>query len=203
MFGVLADGVLVLAMGGYQHAGFREDGAQGFHPVYQHVARAGSHEQLHAAYPGLVQFLQQVDIVVGRSEVEGIVDDAFGGGVGKLLFQGFQRGGLGVAVRHVHEGGHASGCGSGCFGGHVRLVGQARVTEMHVVVNDTWNEVTAVGVYLFVARAGRAFVCVKHFADDFVFYDYGTGKAAAFVHDKGVVYPGTFHDNCLSEGVKG
>ena len=69
-FDVFGDDRLVLAMGGDEDAGFREDGTQGIHAVDKHIAGAGTHEQLHAADARLVQVFKQRGIGVCCAEIE-------------------------------------------------------------------------------------------------------------------------------------
>ena len=189
------DDVLVFAMGSDEHTGIGKDILEGFHAVHEHIAGAGAHEELHATDVLLVQFSQIIRIVVRRSEVEGIVHDALGGGILELVFQSFEGCGLRIGVRHVHVAGHASGCCCHAFSVHVGLVCQARVTEMYMVIDDTREEIASLGIDGFITWSGWFFALLQHFGYHFVFYHDGTTEGLSFVHDPCVVDVCSFHDD--------
>ena len=91
-----------------------------------------------------------------RSSSRWIHDAAFVQQV-ELGVEGFEGSGLRQGVGHVHDAGHAS-CGRRpAFAEDVGLVRQARVAEVHVVVDGTRQQVAAGGVDGFVARGGEGF----------------------------------------------
>ena len=71
---------------------------------------------------------------------------------------------------------------------------QARVAEVHVVVDDARQQVAAGGVDGFVARGGEGFAVGQYFGDAaLVGDDYGALYGLSLVDDEGVVDEGTFH----------
>ena len=140
---------------------------------------------------------QQVGIVVGCAEVEGIVDEALGGGILELAFEGFEGGCLRVGVRHVHIAGHASGSGCLALGVHIGLVCEAGVAEVHMVVDDSGDEVHPLCVDGFIAGCGGLFALSQDFGYHLVFYHDGAAEGLSFVHDAGVMDVCSFHGDCL------
>ena len=110
-----------------------------------------------------------------------------------LLLQGFERHGGRDGVGHVHDGCHSAGCGGAALAQDVRLVRQAGVTEVYVVVDDAGHQVAARGVDGLVAGGGEGLPVGQYLGDAAVFDDEGALLARALVHDGCVVYQGSFH----------
>ena len=181
-------------MDGNEQVGAAKDGAQAFHAVHQHVACARTHEELDAAHTRTVQAGKVAVVVVRRAEVARVVHDAAFVQQVELGVEGFEGGGLRQGVGHVHDARYAS-CGGGpAFAEDVGLVRQARVAEVHVVVDGAWQQVAAGGVDGFVARGGEGFAVGQYFGDAaLVGDDYGALYGLSLVDDEGVVDEGTFH----------
>ena len=191
--GIGTDDLLVFAMGSNEHTGIGKDILQGIHLVYQHVSGTGTHEKLNTAYFLLIEFGHQVGIVVGSSEIEGVVHDALGSCILELVFQCFQCGSQRIGIWHIHVAGYTSGSSSHTFGVHVGLVCQARITEMYMVVNYTRDEVKTSGIDGFVAWRSWSFTGFQYFGYYFIFYHDGTFEGLSFVYDACVVDVCSFH----------
>ena len=87
-----------------------------------------------------------LEIVVGAAEVEGVVGPCPARGQQVLVRERRARGGVRDGVRHVHEAGDAAGHRRRGLGGDVALVGEARLAEMHLVVDHAGQQVPAAGV---------------------------------------------------------
>ena len=151
-FRILPYGLLVFAVGGDEHVRTVEDAPQAVHAVHQHIACAGAHEEFDAADACLVQLGEEPVIVVRRAEVARVVHHAFLRQQRLFLLQGFEGRGGRVGVGHVHDGGHSACGGGAALAEDVRLVRQAGVAEVHVVVDDAGQQEAACGVDGLVAR---------------------------------------------------
>ena len=140
------DGGRVLAMGHHLGRGVAEDGLQDGGIVDQHVAGRGPHEHLDAAGLVRAETADLVDIVVGAAEVERVVAPGPSGSQRELVLQGIQGHGLRVGVGHVEEAGDPAGHRRARFSGDVRLVGHARLAEMHLVVDHTGHQGQSRGI---------------------------------------------------------
>ena len=133
-----------------------EDAFEGGDAVDEHVSRGGAHENLYSADLARIDGLDGLDVGVGRSEEEGVVGDRGGRADGVFLFEFRVRGRGRVRVRHLHERRHAAGDGRAGFAGDAGLMRQARLTEMHLVVDQAGEEELAGEVVFLVGlRAGR------------------------------------------------
>ena len=147
---VLIDDGRIFAMSHDRQAGTAEDAVEGLLTVYQHIAGGTAHEQLDAGYAVDVELVEQPGIVVGGSEEERIVDVTAVRGYAELLVQSLERGGLRHRVGHVEERGDATGSGSPALALDGSLVGEARLTEMHMRVDDARHDHAARSVYRLV-----------------------------------------------------
>lgn len=191
---VFSDDGGVLAMDGNEQVGAAKDGAQAFHAVHQHVACARTHEELDTAHARTIQAGKVAVVVVRSAEVGGVIHDAAFVQQVELGVEGFEGSGLRQGVGHVHDAGHASCSSRPAFAEDVGLVRQARVAEVHVVVDGAWQQVAAGGVDGFVARGGEGFAVGQYFGDAaLVGDDYGALYGLSLVDDEGVVDEGTFH----------
>ena len=142
------DSPFVLGVYREQHVRFLEDSAQCIGIVHQHVARAGTEEGLQAAHVARIRAQHLGEVVVAHTHVERIVHH------GRLFrdpvfrFQQI----LGQRVRyrigHLHETGDAPCSGSGGGMGDVVLVREARLPEMHLVIDHTGKEQAPPGIDL-------------------------------------------------------
>ena len=140
---ILMDGLFILTMRGNQARRLTEEAHQHLILVHQHITRAAAHEELDAAHPFRVGLLHLFEVVVGSPEVERVVGQRLLSRHVKLLLQKVLRRGLRHRVGHIHERGHTPSNGSTAFGVNVGLVRHSWLTEMHMLVNDTWNQVSA------------------------------------------------------------
>ena len=84
----------------------------------------------------LIKAVNDTDVVTGGSKIEGVVDQTFFCCCPEFVFQGLHGHCLRHAVWHVKHGCHTTGSGGPAFGGHIGLMCQTGITEMHMVVND-------------------------------------------------------------------
>ena len=85
-------------------------------------------------------------------------------------------------------------CGGTALAQDVRLVGQARVAEVHVVVDDARQEQAARGIDGLVARGGEGAAVCQYLGDAAVLDDEGALLARALVDNLCVMYQGSFHN---------
>ena len=181
-------------MDGNEQVGAAEDGAQAFHAVYQHVARTRAHEELDAAHARTVQAGKVAIVVVRSAEVARVVHDAAFVQQVELGVEGFEGSGLRQGVRHVHDAGYATCDGGPAFAEDVGLVRQARVAEVHVVVDGARQQVAAGGVDGFVTGGGEGFAVGQHLGDAaLVGDDHGALYGLSLVDNEGIMDEGTFH----------
>ena len=93
-------------MGGNQHIRTVEYIQQAVHFIHQHITGTGAHEQLDAANAVFVQLVKFCIVVVGCSEVAGMVDDTLLIQQVEFGIQGIQRYGQRIGIGHVHNGSH-------------------------------------------------------------------------------------------------
>ena len=67
-------------------------------------------------------------------------------GQGKLLFQSLQRSRLRIAVGHIKIRGNTTCCRCTTFCIDISLLCQSRLTKMHMIVNDTRQDITTCGI---------------------------------------------------------
>ena len=90
---------------------------------------------------------------------------------------------LRIGVRHLHEAGDAAGHRGARLGGHIGLVGQARVAKMHLVVDHAGHEREAGGIdHLCVGRADLGSDLLDASVDD----QQVALRHLAFVHHAGI-----------------
>ena len=134
---ILLDDFLTFAMGGNQHICSIENIQQTVGLIHQHIAGTGAHKELDTTYTVLVQIVEFGIIIVGSTEIARVVDDTFLVQQVEFLFKCIESGSQRLRVWHIHDRGDAT-CGSRtAFGKDIRLMRQSRITEVHMVVNDT------------------------------------------------------------------
>ena len=141
-----------------------------------------------------VQLSHQKVIVGGSSEITGIIHGTFLCHQVELFIQGFQSGSLRIRIRHVHNGSHSTRCCRTALGTNIRLMGKSRITEMDMVVNYAWKQVTSDCIDDFITRCRRFLFFHQYFRYFFSFYNYRTGHLQPFIHDDCIFYQGSFHD---------
>ena len=113
--------------------------------VDQHVARAAAQEELDGGVAQGVDGQQVVDIVVGGTEHESVVDGTLISGQRLFVFEVGEGGGLRIGVGHVDDGGDTPGKRGSALGGEVGLGGEARVAEVDMGVDDAGYDITPFG----------------------------------------------------------
>ena len=147
---VAIDDVRIFTMRHQGQLATLEDTLQDLLAVNEHVSRRRTHKELDARDAGSVELAEGIDIVVGGTIEEGIVDMALLTSQCLFLFQSLQRGGLRIAVRHIEVAGDATGSCRTALRIDVCLFRQSWLTEVYVVVDDTWQYVATRGIYRFV-----------------------------------------------------
>ena len=136
----------VLTMRHDGQMGRGEDALQSLITVNEHIARARAHEELDAGDAVLVELTEQVGIVICGSKEERIVHVTLFSRQTVLVFQCLQRSGLRYGVGHIEIGGDTTcGC-SYALRIDVGLFRHARLTEVHVVINNAWQHIAARGI---------------------------------------------------------
>lgn len=97
----------------------------------------------------------------------------------KFLFQSFQRSRLRIAVWHVEITRHTACCRCTAFCVDIRLSSQSRLTEVYVVVNNTWQHITTRSIDCFIKRCYG--LLLGNFYNIAVFDDYIAFLRTAFV----------------------
>ena len=96
------------------------------------------------------ELAEGIYIIIRSAIEEGVVDMTLLTSQRLLLFQRLQRGSLRIAVRHIEVAGNATGSCRTALRIDVCLFRQARLTEVYVVVDDTWQYVATRGIYRLV-----------------------------------------------------
>ena len=136
---VRLDDLLLFAVRHDEFAGIAEEVVELLGIVDQHVARARTKEKLDGSVACGVNGEECVDILVGGTEHEPVVDRRIACREGFLAFEGFERGGLWIGVGHVDDRGHTTGaCGAALAIERSRgILGIAAVAEMHMRVDHS------------------------------------------------------------------
>ena len=140
---VLPDQRRVLAVRRNRHARLGENSFERLRVVDEHVARRRAHEHLDAAGVCGRDALDLLEIRVGRAEVEPVVDVAAGGRDPPLLGQRRAIRRRRLRVRHVEKARDAAAKRRQRLRGQRRLVREAGLAAVHLVVDETRQEVLA------------------------------------------------------------
>ena len=133
---------------------------------------------------------------MGCSEEKRIVDVAFLGSQLEFFFEGFECHGLWQRVGHVEEGGHAACRRRPALAFHVGFRCQSGLAEVHMFVDDTWQEEASCGIDGGIVMTWHCLRVFKNFCNASVFNADATFESPSFVDDGGSVNR-CFHD-CLS-----
>ena len=79
-----------------------------------------------------------IDVVVGGTDEEAVVDVRLACCVGILVVECLERCGLRIGVGHIEIGRDTAKCSCTAFRFDVGLLCQSGVAEVHMVVNHTW-----------------------------------------------------------------
>ena len=143
----------ILAMCGELQRCFGENTFERLRVVDEHVARRCAHEDLDAARVRRREALDLLEVRVGRAEIEPVVDVARRGSDLPLLGE---RGAIRrrrARIRHVEEARDAAAQRSQRLRRQRRLVREARLAAVHLIVDEARQQVLAVEVDR--RRAGR------------------------------------------------
>ena len=127
----------VLAMCHDGKGGSLEERLQHVALVDEHVARAGAHKELYARHTVRIDAANGVDVVVSGTDEEAVIDVRTSRRLLHLIVQSIQGGGLRFGVGHVEVRCDAAVSGCTALSLNVSLLCQARVAEMHMVVNHS------------------------------------------------------------------
>ncbi len=174
----------VLAVRDDRHRCIAKDRIKCRRIVHQHVAGRCAHEHLDAGCRERIEMPDVLDVVVGRAEIERVVDARDFGRARVFCFErrAIHRGRSGV--RHFHVAGNAAGEAGARFALDVGLVGEAGLAEVHLVVDHARQQPAAVGIEHALAAARGE---ILPDAMDAAVADADVARfATAFVDDLGV-----------------
>ena len=120
-----------------------EDTLQRFLAVNEHIARRRTHKEFDARNATAIKPGKGICIVVRGTVEERVVHMTLLCSQRKFLLQSRQRSGLRLGIRHIKEGRNASCrcCLTLCI--DVGLLGQSRLTEMYVVIDNARQHIAA------------------------------------------------------------
>lgn len=151
--GVRPHSRLVLAMCRDKHRAARKEVFERRWVVHEHVPGRTAHKSLDPADGSRVGFQHLVEVVIGRAEEKRVVRERGACCDGEFFGQFFLRRGGRVGVRHFHETGRTARDGRPAFGKNIRFVRKTRLAEMHLVVDDSWDDGLSGEVEFDVRRA--------------------------------------------------
>ena len=122
--------------------------------IHKHITRTTTHEEFDARHTVRVELAEEAGIVVGGTKEEGVVHMTAMGCPLELVFQGFQGGGLRHGIGHLEIRCHTTSSGSTALTLNVGLLRHPWLAEMHVGINDTWENIAARGIYFLVDGEG-------------------------------------------------
>ena len=134
-----------------------------------------------------VEPLQRVDILVGCSVEETVVHTTVFCTESEFFFKTFVGRGLWHSVWHFHHRCHTTRSSRSAFGGDVSLVGETWLTEVHMVVDDSREEVEVGGIHHMIEVFSLFHCSFHHVDDELAIDDHGTNELATFVDDCCVV----------------
>ena len=170
---VIPNNLLILAVGCDDAGRLFEKGFQCRILIHQHIAGAGTHEQFDTANLCGVSSNNLFNVVVGGTQIEGVVGERFLGRKVELVLQKRLGGGLRNRVGHLHDGGHAAGDGSAAFAGNVCLRRHTRLAEVHMLVNNARKKIFSTAI-----DQGGVF-CVKNLSFRHDFGNFAIGNQDA------------------------
>ena len=154
--------------------------------IHEHVSCTASHEKFDGRRAVRISMENLVEVVVGGSQVESVVDVAFLCTYSVTFLQQRESGGLGNDIGHVKDSGHSSRCCSACLCLHISLGGQAWVAHVNVFVDDAWQEETSLRFHLFLSLE-MDFLVVGNAGDASLANEERANKAFSLVDDCGVL----------------
>ena len=182
--GAFGNAGFVLAVGNNRLACRCKKTFKGFVVVYKHIARGRAHKEFYGRVFTCVYGVYLVDIVVGGAKHKTEIHYRFLLGHTNFVVEGGKGSGLRLGVGHVYHGSNAPGHGGAALGVEVGFVGEARVAEMHMGVDNAGQQVLATRVDDNNALGGGYFV--GNFGNAAVFHQHRFLFGVAFVHHKSV-----------------
>ncbi len=137
-----------------EHGGLPEDVFERLLVIDQHIARAGAHEYFESAHPRRIRAQHFIKVIVGHTHVKGVVGQRVPGRNLVLFFQQRLVEGRRLYVGHFHERGDAPRHSCPCFAADIAFVGQARLAEVYLIVNDAGHGQQAVSPHFLATRRG-------------------------------------------------
>ena len=182
----LIDASCVLAMCHDGERNVLKDATQLVVIIHEHVSCTASHEKFEGRRTVRISMENLVEVVVGGSQVESVVDVALLCTYSVAFLQQREGGGLGNNIGHIKDGGHSSCCSSACLCLHVSLGGQAWVAHVDVFIDDAWQEETSLCFHLFLSLE-MDFLVVGDAGDASLANEERASKAFSLVDDCGVL----------------
>ena len=148
---------------------------------------AAAHEQFYTGHQSRVDLAQALGVVGRGADKETEIHMTQVLGSCDFLLQGFGRYGGGDGIGHVEHGGHTARSGSTAFAVEIRFVGQSRIAEMYVFIDDSRQKVATLCVDHRIGGQYRVDIATdEYFLDAIVFNDDTSDLTAAFVDEDGV-----------------
>ena len=155
---IAIDDIRTLAMGHHRQPQFLcllEYTYQRLVFIYEHISGTGTHKEFDTRHMMPVQPTETLHIVIGSSIEEAIVNVAFFCSQLTFISPYLQVCSLRNGIRHLQIRSHATVCSSLRFALDVSLTCQSRLTEMDMVIYDSWQNKTPRSIhYMFVGATG-------------------------------------------------
>ena len=186
-----ADHRRILAVGEDDERRLGEQPLQRFGAIDEHIARGRAHERLDAARLVRFERANLLDVAVGRAKMKTVITRAAACRRSVLVPERLARRRLRTDIRHVHEAGDAACRRRRRLGREVPLVRQARLAEVHLIVDHPGHQNRALGVDD--PHAGGRGDIGGHFLDALTANQYVTLGRGRFVDQPRVLYQRRFH----------
>ena len=184
---VLIDNGCVLTMRHYQQWRSFEKVMQCVGTVNKHIACAATHKHLYTTHTFLVQLWQQVDIVISRTEKEGVVHTTLLCTQTELLVKKFQSCCLGHCVRHLHIRSDTTSGSRAAFRSDVSFMRQSRFTEMHMVIYYSREKIQPRGINNIVIRHRSKVSALNYFRYELILNNNTTNKLTPFIDNSSII----------------
>ena len=149
--------------------------------IHQHISRRTAHKQFDARNTVLVELVEQCHIIIRSPKEETVVHMTLLSSQSELLLKRLQRRRLRNGIRHIEIGGHTASGRSPALTLDVSLLRQTRLTEMHMIVDDTWEYKTSRSIYDRVSRYFGIDVSCNNLLYLLIFDDDRTIESFSFV----------------------
>ena len=170
-------------MHGHQARRLTEQAHPGFVLVDKHVARRRTHEELDTGNARRVELGEEVGIIVGSPEEEGIVHVAVLPRTLKLILKCFERRGLRNGVGHVEVARHAARRCRPALGLDAGFLRKSRLAEMYMTVNNARQDETARSIDHLVGRCFGMPGFVSYLSNNLILNHYIALERPPFIDD--------------------